>query len=166
MTLDRTQKFAMATGGQGVSVGDVADFVGGGGASVVKIVRVALTSAQLLSLNSSPMEILPSPGPGQYVYVIASSYELTFGTTAYSSNDTGPGLYYAPSSQGLPADNAVGARAFSGSGSIVSANVGVVANATPDSIDNAAILLMNPTDDMTDGDGTGSLTVLYSVINL
>jgi hypothetical protein len=49
------------------------------------VVTVSLTKAQLLALSVTPIQLVPAPGAGLYLWPIAFLMEYTFHTTAYSS---------------------------------------------------------------------------------
>jgi hypothetical protein len=59
--------------------------VGGGGA-FYNTFRVALTSAQILSLNSTPIILAPAPGTGKAIEFVGGFARLIFNTTAYATN--------------------------------------------------------------------------------
>ena len=46
---------------------------------------ISISSAQILSLNSSPIEIIPAPGVGKVINVVNSTLSLNYGTTPYTS---------------------------------------------------------------------------------
>lgn len=48
--------------------------------------EVTLSSAQILSLNSSPVQIIPTPGAGKAIEIISASRKLDFNTTPYATN--------------------------------------------------------------------------------
>src|SRR4051812_46236142 len=58
--------------------------------------RVTLRATQLLHLFSSPVLIVPSPGPGRFTLLSSAVIALTAGTTPYISADDSEGLCYAP----------------------------------------------------------------------
>jgi hypothetical protein len=47
--------------------------------------RINLTSSDILSINSTPVEIIAAQGAGTAVELLFASASLTFGTTAYTS---------------------------------------------------------------------------------
>jgi hypothetical protein len=138
-----------------------------GGSAVLSTGKISLTTAQLLSLNTSPVTIIPAPGASKYIYVVMSSYELIFGTTPFVLNDgdQGPGLFYG-SISGFTADNASGSGAFSASESCISTGTSGYTTSPTTSFENLPVILANGIADMTDGDGIGTMTVIYTVIDL
>jgi hypothetical protein len=46
--------------------------------------RVTLTQSQIQSLNTTPIEVIPAPGTGKFVQIIAASVHYDFATSAFS----------------------------------------------------------------------------------
>jgi len=74
-----------ANGNQLVALGNSA---GGGNAGRgvygLQTATISLTSAQLLALSVTPVQLLPAPGAGLYYWPIAYAMDYTFGGIAYS----------------------------------------------------------------------------------
>lgn len=66
---------------------------GGGGGSILSI-QVPLSSAQILDMFNTPIEILPAPGAGKYILIFGASCSLDFNTTPYILGGDLPGFYY------------------------------------------------------------------------
>lgn len=155
----------------GGTQGRLADKLAGGGSpgAVSSTGKIVVSSAHLLSLFSSPVEIIPAPGAGKMVIIVASFYGLIFGTAQYIvTGSFAPALFYT-SSAGNPADVAPAqGTVLQGSASAVQLISGQFVNSlvsgTAD-FENQPVVLTQDAD-MTDGDGTGSITVLYSIIDL
>jgi hypothetical protein len=64
-------------------------------AGTVKTLHVSLTASQLKSLNSSPVEIIPAPGAGRILNVIAAVGKFTTGVEAFDQNNSDAVLAYA-----------------------------------------------------------------------
>src|SRR5271163_1499380 len=60
---------------------------GGGSGAILSTGKISLTSAQLLALFSDPVTIIPAPGAGKMILVIAAIYELIYGSTTYEGSD-------------------------------------------------------------------------------
>lgn len=58
----------------------------GGGNSLLMTTKVSLSSAQILTLNTIPVQLLPAPGAGLYYDVVDCIGFYTFGGTAYATN--------------------------------------------------------------------------------
>lgn len=140
----------------------------------VQTFSMPLTLAQMTSLFTDPITLLPPPGEG-FAYVIMSScYQNVHGTGSFTSTDSGPGLYY-----GLPslqsgnnvADGGAGVSPFVPEDVIIQPPIlPVIDNfggfqSTTSWIDNAPIVLANVSANMTGGAGShGRITILYYVI--
>ena len=51
---------------------------------IPKSIKVSVSSAEILSLNTTPKELIPAPGAGKYIDIISAQFSLTYGTTDYS----------------------------------------------------------------------------------
>jgi hypothetical protein len=56
------------------------------GAASLLVVKVPLTAAQIMTLNSIPVLAIPAPGVGKAIEIISGSANLIFNTTAYTSS--------------------------------------------------------------------------------
>jgi hypothetical protein len=48
--------------------------------------EVTILSADILTLNSNPVQIIPTPGAGKAIEIISASRKLDFNTTPYATN--------------------------------------------------------------------------------
>lgn len=148
---------------------------GGGGSSVVLSTgKISLTSAQLLALFSDPVTIIPAPGAGKMIQVVAAIYELIYGSTTYEGSDGTQGLYYETGESQNAADN-FGSQSnnlFQNTANAVASSFGLVsvydtAGIVPtEDVENQPVVLSSTSADMTTGNGTGAITVIYSVVTL
>lgn len=161
-TLDFTSGATVTNGGNGSANVAIASAPAG---AVLSTGKISLTNAQLLNLFSSPVPIIAAPGVGLCLFVIAAIYETINTPPGFTSPDGGPNLYYG-SGSGQVADNPT--TAFSLGNTLVgSASSFQGGNAGTAEVENQALVLANPTSNMTGGNnGTGTLTVLYAVISL
>ncbi len=51
----------------------------------IKIVQIRLSNTDIQSLNSSPITVIPNPGPHKAIDVISCDAQLKFGTSPFSS---------------------------------------------------------------------------------
>ena len=135
----------------------------------VQSVTVSLSSAQLLALNTTPVTIVPAPGVGKYTLVLGASYELIYGSAAYSNLDT-PGLFYGSVNFSIAyvidAGNAPGVFGQSGNAvgrGVVNLSEGAV---SPRSVVENTAVVFGDDEAWTNGDGTGSITVFYVTLTL
>jgi hypothetical protein len=154
---------------------------GGGSGVGLSVITVSLTNNQLLNLNSSPVQILPAPGDGKAYLVVASVYNLAFGTTPFTVTDNTVGLYYGDASNQFAngADNYRRVSTFftdNGSSVLVSSwiseeggnawtnlyNFGTLR----DNMNNKALVLTSNASEMTAGDSTCTLTVYYLTLDI
>lgn len=49
-------------------------------------VSLVIPTAQVLTLNATPLTIVPAPGAGYAIEVISASYKLTYNSVAYATN--------------------------------------------------------------------------------
>jgi hypothetical protein len=116
--------------------------------------EVSVTSSELLTLNSLPIEILPAPGVDKY-YDFKVYFEYYFGTLAYVSNpiylvdDTGK---YITANFDLQAP----------SDSVLISNMVSFSNFSPI---NSSLTLFTPTTDPTSGDGDLKIKIWYNVVD-
>jgi hypothetical protein len=145
-----------------------------GGSGLVQSVKMTITSAQILALNSSPITVIAAPGANKFIYVFGAVYRTHFGTTRYTVSDQTIGLYYPPASTGDIADSAgagsgVGTALNSLVDSIVFTTNGSVPFGGGDGVSalaNNSVVLSSQSADPTGGDGTMSLNVLYCVLDV
>jgi len=55
-------------------------------AGAISQATITLSSAQILALHTTPIQIVAAPGAGYYIQVITSSYALLFNSIAYVNN--------------------------------------------------------------------------------
>jgi hypothetical protein len=56
------------------------------GPEVITYPKISLTSSQILNLNSTPQQLMPSPGVGKTYEILGILGRLNFNTTAYTTN--------------------------------------------------------------------------------
>lgn len=63
--------------------------------------KKTLSSAEILALHSTPIEIVPAPGSGKFIDILSCDVKLNYGTTTYVSSGGAPALRN-PSSSNVP----------------------------------------------------------------
>lgn len=132
-----------------------------------QVARVAVSSAQILSLSGTPITIVSAPGSGKAIQILSVFYELIYNTTTYASGG-GAGLFFGTAATANRADVKAPPNNL-----IVKTISSVVCN-TPNSVNippvtaanNGALLFGTDSVDYTTGDGTLVINVVYIVVTL
>jgi hypothetical protein len=143
------------------------------GGGLVQSVKMTITSAQILALNSSPITVIAAPGANKFIYVFGAVYRTHFVTTRYTISDATIGLYYPPASTGDVADGAVNGVSNALANTVVDSIVFTTNGSVPfgggdgvSALVNNSVVLSSESADPTGGDGTMSLNVLYCVLDV
>jgi hypothetical protein len=153
---------------------EITGMLGPGGPLILDIARVAtvsLTSAQLLALHATPVQILPAPGPGLYNWPIAYAMEYIFGGIAYSSPAHTNDCFITYGNPPAASTNELVIYAWANAASgIIEATQscifqGVCGNGliTLSIAENAPVMFSAP-DALTLGNGTLNISVSYSTL--
>ncbi len=127
----------------------------------VQVAEVTLTTAQLLALNTTPIDLVAAPGAGKYVIVDEVAGFNNHGGTDYAFG--GPLSVRYTDESGDEAVTAFPEVAFAeASADAVAVQHGI--DAIP--VANAAVVLAADTSDPTLGDGTMTFQVKYRVVTL
>ena len=132
--------------------------------AIIRTARLSLSSADLLALDTTPIEIVPAPGSGKIILPIEALFRYTHVTTAYT---VGTSVLVV----GIPGDEAGYIKLDN------SALSSFVGNATSDtarqfhesaqndsgSMGNQAITVRIESDTLADGDGTLVIDLLYRI---
>ena len=131
--------------------------------SAIRGVTVALTSAQILALNSTPVTLVPAQGAGKIIIVDEILLEMTRTSTAYANGGALEFRYTNASGAKVTADIAASVVTTGGAGVEYNHVGGVVSSLTP--VANAAIVVDNATAAFITGTGTAKIRVRFRVIN-
>jgi len=125
--------------------------------SGVYTVKVSLTSAEILQLNSTPIELIAAQGTGTLIRLIAGTFQYNYGTTSYTAGNVR--IYYTSGGSYIMQNAILGNGSYGISyGSFTTSPVFVTPENEPLMLDSN----FNPTD----GDGTLDIFLTYSVIEL
>jgi len=133
-----------------------------------QIRALTLTSAQLLALKATDVQLVEAPGVGYVHHLEGVSLRLNFGTVAYTLNAGTLKVYMGASSAGLAQTADLAALLNAGASSV---NVGVPALATgvtaKANAENKPLVLGNTgAAEFTLGDGTLDVVVVYSTLQI
>jgi len=129
-------------------------------ASVLQMASVTLSSAQILALNTTPIQIVASPGVGNRIIVVTGSIDYTFVTTAYATH-TAVGF---TTETATVAQVAIDVLAATLSKEARLTNQQTVGASDTQVISNKALMVNAPGGNPTTGDGTAVITVWYVII--
>ena len=124
-------------------------------------VAVSLSSAQLLHLNSAPVQLVAAPGAGKWINVVEVAYSFTFGTVGYDVAAQPVATFFAADTDFTsPQDD----------GAPITAEASQVINSPPSGSDtftslaaNQALVFGTGTSNPTLGNGTLKIVVYYTV---
>lgn len=131
----------------------------------LEAMQVRVTSAQLLALHTTPVQLIPAPGIGQTVWVDTVCVKYNFNTTAYTLNAGTLKLFYGPiaNAHALTADLSAGLLTAAASRLLLQPPILIVAADTLVNLTNQPIYLYNDgTANYTLGDATLDVTIMFS----
>lgn len=125
---------------------------------VAKTIKVPITSLDILSSNTAPVELIPAPGVGKYIKIISADFLLNYGTSDYS---------YSPA----PNDVTLTYGTTQCSGRITLNASSTIFNTIPlsgtyDIGTNTAVNFYCSTGNPTGGDSTVDIYITYTVVTL
>lgn len=125
-------------------------------------VIVALSSAQILAGNATPVVIVAAPLATQYVSIEEISFKMTRTATAYANGGALEFRYTDASGAKVTADIAATVVTTGGAGVEVNVVRGIVTSFTP--VLGAAVVWRNATAPFITGTGSAIMTVLYRIV--
>lgn len=125
---------------------------------------VRLTSAQILTLTSSPVKVIAEPGLNKMIRIISSVCYYKFGTLPYKGVSGGPTLYY-----GTPSFATVAIGDYFQGFGFTRSQVQTVKqqndNEDPSIFFNQPITLCDEAGNYTAGDGTAKIWICFSIVD-
>lgn len=134
------------------------------------VATLALTSAQILALNGTPVQIVAAPGAGKLLVPIFATFEYKFNSLAYA-NVTSSAIVIAPSGLLGTTDEPIQAPAEGFIDQTASQFAMFPGNSVTGALtaySNAALLVANEegSGEFTTGDGTLIITLWYTTLAL
>lgn len=130
---------------------------------------VKITTAQMLALNGSPIQIVPAPGAGKVIVPTMMIASLVYGSATYSCNASGASLKYGSAGAGTSTGFTL-SQAFiqSASGTNVQVvNQSSAATYLPATTDyNVPLTLIAATSDPTTGDSDMYVRVYFRIVTV
>lgn len=123
---------------------------------------VLVTAAELKDLVANPKTIIPAPGVGKAIWPVSAYSDYKFGTVAYTG--AGGGMFLE-----IGVGNAINTGGIDDNlliDFLTSRRRNEVLVSAVLAGDSGALQLANYTSDLTLGDGTLTITVLYQIITL
>lgn len=130
--------------------------------NVLRTAQVALTSAHILALNATPIELVAAPGAGKIISVEEIVLKMVRSATAYANGGALEFRYTNASGAKVTADIAAAVVTTGGAGTEYNIVRGVVTSLTP--VANAAIVADNATAAFITGTGTAVVTIKYRIV--
>jgi len=129
------------------------------GSGGIRVAEVTLSSAQVLALNGTPIEVVPAPGVGRANLVLVAVASVAFVSAAYATNTT---LTVGYGGAGILSITGILA-ATSSKVAMAAGTIAAVATATAQ---NAAIVVSAASGNPATGDSPVTISVLYTTVNL
>jgi len=124
--------------------------------------ELELTSAQILALNATPLQIIGAPGAGKYIDLISASYYFDYSTAVYATNTTLQ-LLSTGSSTAILQDGGALISSISKGGKFVQSAAPAAAN-TCIAL-NTGVSVTVATGNPTAGSGVIKISVVYRILN-
>lgn len=131
----------------------------------VRRAEIALTSAQILALNATPVQVVAAPGAGFRIVPLLSFVELIYGTVAYTNGGGGFPELLVGSAAYVTSDAAVflvGTAPNKRTQTMQFAEVLDTA-ANPPTSSNAPLTFSKATAEFAAGNGTAKVVVYYTI---
>lgn len=136
----------------------------GGGGGALLTASVTFNAAQLIAAAVTPIPLVIAPGPGKTLAVVNVTYGYQFGTVTFTGGG-GAVCYQGPNNFAADrGDETIYAAPFSAAcfSAPTGGNGGNI-----DEFENVALVYLVPSaQPYAGGDGTGSITVTYVVVDL
>jgi len=123
---------------------------------------IAISSAQLLAIKDTPIQLLPAPGAGFMNVPVAVLINMQAGSAAYTDAGGAVSITQGTWTQALAANTVFTAGIGLRNHQLVDFAALATAAATPTN-ENAALTLAKATNNFAAGNGTATVVVLYTI---
>jgi hypothetical protein len=155
---DGTDGQVLTAQGDGTALWEAAAGGGTPGVDYPTSATVTLSSAQLLDLHNTPVTVVAAPGAGKYIDVHRRSAYYSYGTVVYAGTSV-PSIAYDGQASGI--GSLMGA--IDATGDTISASSSASLDEAATVYVNKALVVMSDGATFTDGDGTLTVTVWYTI---
>ena len=126
-----------------------------------KTVKVSISSAEILNLNSAPKQLIPAPGAGKFILPLRVIIQGNYNTSTYATNTN---LQFAPNT--LFQTNFSAALGFTADQLATYTLTTNAGTSSPENTINQPINIFALAGNPTDGDGTIDVYVSYIIVTL
>jgi len=154
---DGTDGQVLTAQGDGTALWEAAAGGGTPGVDYPTSATVTLSSAQLVDLHNTPVTLVAAPGAGKWLDLHRYEVYYTYGTVDYTTNDSGPVIYVGDAA----ASSAISVASWGSSRVVGSA--GYLDAVLAADIVNGAMTVQPAGSVLSDGDGTLTVTVWYTI---
>lgn len=123
--------------------------------------QVSLTSAQLLSLNTTPVQLVAAPGAGKYIVPIHMSFDYTYVSTTYT---TATVQTYETSDKSGPITNNSSFLGFTTNTIRQLYTTGAAGGGIITYVANQPLMIYITVADPTTGNGTAKVNIYYKIV--
>ncbi len=128
------------------------------GSGGIKVAEVTIPTAEVLTLNGTPVVVVPAPGVGRANIVLLAAASVAFVSAAYATNTS---LTIGHAGVGITITGILAATS-----SKIAAGAGTFAAVATTAAQNAAITVSVASGNPATGDSPVTVTVLYTTVNL
>ena len=124
------------------------------------VATVSLSSAQILALNTTPIQLVAAPGANKMIVVSVVAFYYDHNTTAYATNTTLHLRYASAASSGITLGNFI-----TQTQDVIATQTGNLFTSAPNAFINQALNITVDTGNPTAGDGTLVVKVYYRIVD-
>lgn len=132
--------------------------------SSVKVARVTLSSAQVLAIKTTGVNVVPAPGTGLAISPVLWTINYTFNTTPYTDGGGSLGLFWGTGGVGVGATITTAGFWDQSVSRYAQANAFSRGAVSDSQVANKPATVQQTTANPTGGDGTVTVTVAYMVV--